>query len=183
MRLYQYTIALLSLALAASCSKDLGNYEYNEINELNIGNVNAEYKVRTGIDTLRIKPDIKTTLDEGDTSRYRYLWILRTGTLKFDTIGKTRNLNYPVKLDPTLYELYYRLLDKKTGVTWNATTKVVVSTASSRGWLLMGENEQGFAEAEMLSMINDTVHIKNILSTSGLPPVKAPVSFVHTGGG
>ncbi len=34
----------------------------------------------------------------------------------------------------------------------------------------------------MLAMLPDTLHMKNILSNSGLPPLREPVSLIHTGG-
>lgn len=183
MKLYYYTLALLSLILIGSCSKDLGNYEYSDINELKITNVSAEYTVRTGLDTLHIKPNISATIDQSDSSRYSFLWILRTGAVTRDTIGYKRNLEYVVHLTPANYELYYRVQDKQTGVVWIANSKIVVSTSYARGLLIMGEDEQGNAEAEMLSMLqNDTVHFKGLLSKSGLPALREPVSFLHTGG-
>lgn len=185
MKIYYYIQTTLCLILASACSKDLGNYEYHDINELGIQGVSDNYAVRTELDTLRITPIISATIDESDPSRYNYIWILRrTSPLPIivDTIGRDKDLEYPVILDPTPYDLFYRVLDKKTGVTWVANTKITVGTAYSRGLLIMGEDEQGFAEAEMLSMLPDTLHMKNILSNSGLPPLRDPVSFMHTGG-
>jgi len=167
----------------ASCSKDLGNYEYTDINELAISGVNGNYTARTGIDTIRINPKILATMDESDPSRYEHRWVLRLSGTKLDTIGREQNLVYAVRLNPGTNNFYYRVRDTKTGVTWIANSVLNVSTSYSRGWLIMGENEEGFAEAEMISIINDdTVHIKNILTNSGLPPLREPVSLLHTGG-
>lgn len=182
MKIYHYIITLLSIVLAVSCSKDKGNYDYHPINELDIQGVNAEYMVRTGIDTLRIQTKITATSDESDTSRYTYLWIIKLGSFSFDTIGRKKDLAYPVRLDAIPYNMFYRVLDKKTGVTWIANTKINVSTPYSRGILIMGEDAEGYAEAEMLSMLQDTVHVKGILSNSGLPRLRGPISMVHTGG-
>ncbi len=183
MKIYYYIIAFLSLIIIASCSKDEGNYDYNNINELAIQDVKSEYLVRTGIDTLRIKPKISATMDEADTTRYNYLWVLKTGSLTFDTVGRKKNLEYPIRLNPVPYDLFYRVLDKKTGVTWIVNTKLNVSTPFSRGILIMGEDAEGYAEAEMLSMLTDTVHIKKILSSTSLPRLREPISLVHTGSG
>lgn len=182
MKAYYYIIVLLCLIIAGSCSKDLGNYEYHDINELVIKGVKSEYVVKTGIDTLRIQPDITASMDGSEPDRYSYTWILKSGTKTFDTIGRQKDLVYPIRLEPVVYDLFYRVLDKKTGIAGIANIKVSVSTAFSRGLLIMGEDEQGFAEAEMLSMVKDTVHIPSILSTSGLPRLKEPVSLLHTGG-
>lgn len=170
------------MVLIVACSKDLGNYEYQEINELDISGVDESYSVRSGVDTLRIMPDLSATMDNSDESRYEYFWILKKDNLVADTIGRERDLVYPVRLDILEYSLFYRVLDKITGVTWTANSKVKVNTAYSRGLLIMGEDEEGFAEAEMLSMMNDTVHVPAILSSTDLPRLKDPVGLVHTGG-
>jgi hypothetical protein len=47
----------------------------------------------------------------------------------------------------------------------------------------MGENEAGNAEANMISMVTDTAIVSNLLSQSGLPPLKGPLSFMFAYGG
>ncbi|TKC06188.1 PKD-like family lipoprotein [Pedobacter frigoris] len=182
MKIFQYTVLLVSALLLSSCAKDLGTYEYNDINDVKIVGINGSYSARRGVDTLRITPTLTATMDSGDTTRYRYLWIVREGT-NLDTIGRFRNLNYPVTLPPLAYKLFYRIRDKQTGVEWQANADLMIGTPFSRGWLIMGEDEQGYAEAEMLSMQNDTLHLKHILSESGLPRLREPMSLQHTGGG
>lgn len=169
--------------IVAACSKDKGNYDYQAINELDIKGIKAEYMLRTGIDTLKIKPQIAGTLDPSVApNRYRHLWIVRLSTFVYDTVGRERDLSYPIKLNPVPYDLFYRVLDKETGVTWSANVKLNVSTPFSKGILIMGEDEQGYAEAEMLSMLSDTVQVKHILSSSNLPKLRDPISLVHTSG-
>jgi len=178
-----YILLLLSLLLIAACTKDEGNYDYQAINELDIKGVNAEYLLRTGIDTLKIKPIIAGTLDPTVApNRYRHLWIVRLSTFVYDTVGRERNLTYPIKLSPVPYDLFYRVLDKETGVTWSANVKLNIRTPFSKGILIMGEDDEGYAEAEMLSMLSDTVHVKHILSSSALPKLRDPISLVHTSG-
>lgn len=181
MKIYTYTLVLLSFILISSCRKDLGNYEYKDINELSISGLRTEYSVRTNIDTLRINPILKGTMDEGDTSRYAYLWILQNSNKLNDSIGTSMNLVFPVFLEPIEHTLLYRVLDKKTGIVSRVSAKLTVGTPFSRGILVMGEDEQGYAEAEMLSMGNDTLHFTHLLSESGLPRLREPLSFMHTG--
>lgn len=182
MKLYQHTTLLIAALFLGACAKDLGSYEYHDINDLRITGINSSYTARRGVDTLRIKPTLTATMDEGDTTRYRHLWIVRLGT-KLDTIGRSKNLEYPVNLEPVAYKLFYRIRDKQTGVEWQANADLMIGTPYSRGWMIMGEDEQGYAEAEMLSMQTDTLLLKHILSESGLPRLREPMSFQHTGGG
>src|SRR5690554_3624539 len=100
-------IALLCVVLvSAACSKDLGNYDYQDVNELEISGVEDDYPVRTGIDALRSPPDISATMDEGsDPSRYEHVWVLRMAPTVYDTLSREKDLIYPVRLDPADYGL------------------------------------------------------------------------------
>lgn len=182
MKPFYYIITLSSLLTICSCSKDLGNYNYQEINELTIKGVKSEYIVRTGLDTLVITPDISDKIDGTDPSRYSYYWIMKEGQNFYDTVSREKDLRYPIKLTAKDHDLFYRVLDKVTGVSWVANSKVKVSTPYSRGILIIGEDEEGYAEAEMLSMLPDTVYIPNILSKTSLPKLREPISMFHTSG-
>jgi hypothetical protein len=166
-----------------ACSRDLGNYEYHEINEISITGLKTAYSVRSGIDVLHIEPNIAMTKAGGDPARFRYSWQVMKGTNIIDTIGRAAILDYKVTLSPDVYTLYLRVLDQETNVTWKASTSFTVGTAYSRGILLMGENEAGNAEADMIAMVIDTAIATGILSASGLPPLKGPITFQHAYGG
>ncbi|WP_257666828.1 PKD-like family lipoprotein [Parapedobacter tibetensis] len=177
-----FIFGLSALLLTVSCSKDLGNYDYHDINELAITGVESTYSVLTGVDTLHIEPEIAATEADQPDERYDYFWILRGSNQFVDTVGTERALDYPIDLAPETFTLHFRTVDKQTGVAWWTNSDLVVGTPYSRGLLLIGENEQGQAEAEMISMVSDTLHIPNILSNSGLPALTDPVGFLHTGG-
>lgn len=182
MKPFYYIITLFCTLTISSCSKDLGNYNYQDINELTIKGVKSEYIVRTGLDTLVITPDISDKIDQADPSRYNYYWIMKEGQNFYDTVSREKDLRYPINLTAKDHDLFYRVLDKATGVSWVANSKVKVSTPYSRGILIIGEDEEGYAEAEMLSMLPDTVYIPNILSKTALPKLREPISMFHTSG-
>lgn len=99
-----------------------------------------------------------------------------------ELIGTERILNYRVELAPRNdYVLYFRVTDRQTGVVTVATSTLKVGTAYSKGILLIGENAQGEADVQMLSMVKDTVLYKELLKNSGLPVLKNPVDIIHTG--
>lgn len=177
-------IILLSLIVlgVTACYKDKGNYDYKEINEITISGIEAVYAGMTGVDKLQIEPTITMTMSNGDPERFSYLWIVIKGTSVIDTIGTEAALDYAINLPPDNYSLHFRVLDQITGVVWKTRTNFNVATPYSRGWMLMGEDENGNAEIEMLSMVVDTAHVKGVLSQSGLPVLKTPIGVVHTGG-
>lgn len=171
------------ILLVNSCSKDLGNYDLKAINEVSILEVAEEYALMRTIDTLHIDPQVTHTLSDGSEDRFDYYWILRVkGERTPDTIANSRKLNFPVDLPPEVHDLQFRVVDKETDVAWWVDTKLDVGTPFSRGILLIGENEQGVAEAEMLSMLNDTLILRDILEQSGLPSLENPRALFHTGG-
>ncbi|MGV3766236.1 MAG: PKD-like family lipoprotein [Chitinophagaceae bacterium] len=165
-----------------ACYKDKGNYDYNDINEITISDIENAYAGMTGIDRLHIEPAISMTMHPGDPGKFSYYWIVMKSTTVIDTIGTEAVLDYPIDLAPDNYTLHFRILDQTTGVVWKTRTNFNVGTPYSRGWMLIGEDENGNAEMEMLSMIVDTIHVKGILSQSGLPALKTPLNVVHTGG-
>lgn len=166
----------------AACSRDKGNYNYNPINEIGINSLDSAYSVITGVHTLHIEPKITTTEQMADPGRLLYYWIVVKGTTVVDTVGKEAILDYRVTLPPGSYAIVLRIVDKQTTVAWKKTAALTVGTLYSKGILLMGTDEAGNAEAQMISMVKDTVMVPNILSQSGLPPLKDPISLFHTGG-
>ena len=175
-------IILLSVV---SCYDVKGNYDYHDINEITFGDVNTTYNVLLNIDTLKIDALVEmSTGDKTDASRFQYAWIIspiNTSNQK-DTISTERVLNYFISLAPNTYDLYLKIWDKKTDVHWKKKFTVIVGTPYSRGIMLIGEDVNGYADAQMISMSGlDTVVIKNVLATSGLPALKGPISFFHTG--
>lgn len=176
-------IILLSVI---SCYDDEGNYDYQDINEVIFEDIETNHTVLLNVDTLKIDNALKemTDGDYRDTERFEYLWVvfLKGNTKAKDTISTERVLNYPVSLEPGTYDLYFKVRDRVTDVQWKKHFVVTVGTPYSRGIMLIGEDQDGYADAQMISMAGvDTTVIKDILKNSGLPALKDPVAFLHTG--
>lgn len=182
MKQFKILVFLLSVGCFSACYKDKGNYDYQDINEITIENITPQYSGMTGVDVLHIEPSINMTQVIDDPSRFNYYWIVMKSTTAIDTIGTESILNYPISLPPDNYVLHFRVVDKTTGVVWKTKANLTIGTPLSRGLMLMGEDINGNAEVNMLSMVTDTVLIPGILSQSGLPPLTSPIAMVHTGG-
>ncbi|ERJ57929.1 PKD-like family lipoprotein [Sphingobacterium paucimobilis] len=184
-RYYSMGLVVGLVLLLSSCFKDLGNYNYQDINEITVGGLGGPYNLLYKVDTLRIEPDIQFTLDTDDPDRYQYEWRVgfqNEGATR-PTISTERNLNFPVNLLPKAYTLYFNVYDKVTEVTWTSTASLTVSTAVSRGFHLAGDDEEGYADADMIAMpLNkDTIIVKRIMSDNGMPRYKEPIKLFHTG--
>ncbi len=171
------------ISLFSSCLKDEGNYTYKDINEIKVTGVASSYSVMRDLDTLVIDPVVTMTDgDLNDASRFQYMWLAVKAYSTKDTLAKTRVLKYNIKLNPDTYEFYLKIVDKQTGVTWSTVSKLVVGTPYTKGILLIGENSQGNAQVQMLSMVSDTLFFPDMLKNSGFPDLKNPLDVFHTGG-
>ena len=175
-------IIVFTLGLTA-CYDDKGSYDYHDICEVNIEGVESVYETVYRESVLEIDPTVTVTEGNiGDTTRFAYEWRANVPYNSTELIGTERILNYRVELAPRNdYVLYFRVTDRQTGVVTVATSTLKVGTAYSKGILLIGENAQGEADVQMLSMVKDTVLYKELLKNSGLPVLKNPVDIIHTG--
>ena len=168
--------------LAAGCFRDLGNYDYTEINEAVIGDsgFSSPYNIRIN-ETLSIRPDITFTLDPDGTGDYTYEWVAVGQTLyrgeRF-TIGTGRDLDYVMKLDADNYILYLKVTDNATGIVYSKDVELNVMSPYSVGWLLAGE-VSGQGQVDMMSISNDIIIYTDALTMEdGLQP--GPVQCVWT---
>ena len=181
MRTILYVILLLVLGnwMLSSCYKDEGNYDYHEINEVTIGVkgfVDTTYNVTAFVDTISIKPEITFKLEDNKNLIYEWKLIsANIGNRKEYDLGNSHELFFPVELTAGNYSLYFKITDTVNTVEYLKMTSVVVQNIQSSGWIVLGENDEGFIQMDMVSTVNDTIVLKNILKDSGLPPLKKPV--------
>lgn len=165
----QTQVALIVLlTLSYSCVNDEGNYNYTDINELNVTGLEETYTVYTG-EHLKLTQSLNPTKDDGsDPNRYSYEWIAVTSTKI--TIATTKDFDGLVKLPPAKYAIYYSVKDAVTGVTWRPKpfTLNVVSSIY-QGWLVIGEAD-GKPRLDMVSIIPGIVEpriITDVLDAAG----------------
>ncbi|SMC87369.1 PKD-like family lipoprotein [Pedobacter nyackensis] len=169
---YIYICLLAAVALFNySCSKkDLGNYEYHDINEVKFpSELNGKIIVQN-LTQLTISPKVLYTLDPvADSSRYKYEWQIVNGSLI--TIGKTKDLDLFVSMPANTYQCYYRITDNVTGIKFTKNFIVEVRNEFNEGWLLMCD-VNGKARVDMISKnaTNQFLVVKDLLTktNSGL---------------
>lgn len=180
-----YIFLLAVLLCTTGCYKDLGNYDYRDVNEVGIAGIESQYTILS-LDTLRINPVLTFTQDaKGDTADYEYEWIaiLDEGDrvfpdVKRTEVARTRNLNYKVVLKPNAgFTMSYRVKDKQTGIQWSKTFRLEVKSTIYEGWLLYSDVNTD-ARLDMISRLDDTterIYI-DVLAQVGceLPPQKHP---------
>ncbi|MDR1273793.1 MAG: hypothetical protein LBK12_04510, partial [Odoribacteraceae bacterium] len=179
--LLPWALALITL----SCNEDKGSYDYKEINEVQFSGIASEYTIPY-LDTLRITPELAFSLDPGDADRYEYIWEL--GRPRYNSqvpvvIGRERELNYFVNINPGDYNLFMGVTDKQTGVRWTTVASSVVHVREryGRGYIVIGEDEEGYAEIDMIAMPADTIVVKGLLRGNGLPDMRNPRRVLFSG--
>ena len=164
---------LLTLTATASCYKDKGNYDYNAINEPREWGLEATYTTEFG-KALTIKPAVKWTMaTPADTTRYSYEWqALYMGAglpaeVRAD-LGFKQNLELvQVTIKPGNWQVYYRILDKTTGVKWQKQFVLTVTSPIYEGWLLLNE-VGGKSRLDMISKMGAEWRvIPDVLKTVG----------------
>ena len=171
------------ICMIAGCYEDKGSYDYKEVNEVVVDGLGDRYNVIFKKDTIRIEPDLAFSLDSLNPDRYEYEWKAVPGLSNKNpggVIGNERNLEYFVELYPGSYSLYLKVRDKQTGLLWMNYTTITVRTEIARGFLLIGEDEEGFVNVDMIAMPNDTIVLKDLLSNNGLPQLRGPKRIMYT---
>lgn len=170
-KIYLYTVvALMSSVGFFSCVDDKGSYDYLPVNEVTISGIEDEYNVIAGVTELTIEPKIAGTLAGEDDSNYEYTWYACISDA-FDnhshtTLSNEKNLDVVVSLAPTTYSLYLMVTDKSTGLEWQASTKLSVSTPLTTGFYVFGDKEDGTVGMDFLSLTagGDSLIIKDIFT-------------------
>ena len=185
------------ITLFTSCYDDEGSNDYHPINEVKIsdwrkGGYTAIYKSDTlritplsYLDTIQKEPVIQFTEDQ-NPDRYEYEWkVVSTGSTderdKGQLLGTERNLVYFVDLKPDTYNLFFKVKDKETDMVWRSVTTLTVLSITDKGFLVLGEKEDGTVGLDMISMAKDTVILKDMLSGNGLPGLRGPLRVMYTG--
>lgn len=138
---------LATVVVIASCAKDKGNYDYHEINEVDIDNFDSEngYQVLFG-EVLSISPALKMTQNPSPEN-YTYEWSLRlpgvqgvNGKPARDSVLSTdQNFNKKVELAPGSYVLQYKVTDKTTNMRFQERANLTVTTDVYEGFLILSD--------------------------------------------
>lgn len=184
----EYLLLIIAVAaLAGSCTKDPGNYNYNTVNEVSIAGVDSLYIVDYG-HKLTVKPRLAFSEDAagGDTSRYSYAWVadhLVGYTASPKILATTRDLDTAIKIPFGLYNCYLRVTDKQTGIFTDSYFKLSVGSPAYEGWMLLCDQGNDTSRLDMISRRGsiDTLY-RNVLKqvNSTYVPLGKPL-FVNTG--
>jgi hypothetical protein len=166
------TVCFLLLLMVFSCQKDIGNYDYQEINAVDFAGIEKSYSTLLG-EKFKITPVLKFSKDENnDDSRYTFEWVgINTGNVlpgdRQKLLAKTRNLDVVMQIPPGSYKVYYNVTDNQTGVRYSTSFMMKVETSIYEGWMVLND-VNGVARLDMVSKINNVfTPIVDVLASTG----------------
>lgn len=132
-----YIVALASIVGLASCLDDENDYNYNDVNELvgEIKNISTVYNIASG-EELTITPTFKFTLDK-ENPDVSYEWLLNGKVIQGET-GPSCTFSFERSGS---HEVTYSVIDNKSGVKFSKSTRIMVRSPFSRGWLILSEGD------------------------------------------
>lgn len=146
-------ISLMSMAFTA-CYDDLGNYDYKDINELQVDSIHASY-VRDVDDSLHIVPVLQGT-QYSDTSRFTYKWEFNNSVL-----AETPELHIRVELTPGEKRCRYIVRDKNTGIQYYTPFSLSVRSSTAADLIVVLSKYQGRAELSYLRLDKPSAWVSN----------------------
>ena len=161
-------VGMILLLLAWGCADDKGNYDYKDINKLEISGIDGDnwYRKISHADTLKIYPEIKNLMTGKSEGEYDYSWKLIPSdadvshgddTLNY-VVATTKDLELPVTQKAGKYMGYFNVKDQETGVTWTQKFYLQVSTLTSEGWMVLCEQDEQ-ARMDMIVNIDENTDV------------------------
>lgn len=139
---YKIFFLFMIVLSTVSCTKDLGNYSYVEINEVQIKNINDKYQILSGSE-LYINPKLTFSKDaDYSADDYTFEWVSYSKEATQEDrkiINSEQNFAKQFPLGIGEYRIFYVVKEKSTGVTWQKEFKVEVTGSFNGGWAILHE--------------------------------------------
>lgn len=169
-RIHKYAILLSIFWLVMSCSRDIGNYDYRDLDEPQITGV--EDRSVLMFSRLVMTPGLGPDRFSGQDYSHEWKVVNRNADVAPVVIGTERELDYEVTLQPGSYVLYYTVSEKATGIYWQAEAELIVSSVTSEGWMVLC-SDGGRARLDVVSAVTGEV-IRDVLKDNGMPQMNGP---------
>ncbi len=169
-------LSIVVLSISPSCYRDLGNYDYTAINELEISGIPSDTSVQK-FEILKINPIFKRSIDETEDGLI-YSW-----KCVDKEISTNRNLEYeiPSGVKAGRNDFYFTVTDTKTGMRFLKTFDVNVVSPFSWGYYFLCENDEKRTVLSYFSTKKDNERFINTTSVGdyefGFEPVAMGSSF------
>lgn len=140
-----YLFCLLAAVCLSACYEDLGNYDYHEVNELEVEGIESMY-ARDVDDSLHITP-VLTGTQYSDTTRFTYQWEI-AGRI----VAEMHDLHLLINLTTGEKKCRFIITDKVTGIKTYSSFRLNVSSSTAGDLIMVLSRYQGRAELSYLRL-------------------------------
>ena len=174
-----YLYILVTISFFSACSRDLGNYSYNDVNEIIIDSLksgghptNRVYTIAYG-DTLKLTPTISGTLSGADTSKLSFEW-----TVDNQKVSSVSKAMYIANKKYGRLKGEFAVVDNTTKIKTTYRFFVEVVNAYKLGYYLLAKKENGDAVLYCQSTIKPNSKFETVTIPILTPLGKNPVSLM-----
>ena len=128
--------ACLALCMTA-CYEDLGNYDYTDINELEVDTFRTSYEL-VQFDTLKISPLITESLKKGEQMAYEW-------EVDHKVVSNDKDLAYQVDFVKSEVPIRFKVTNQNTGVSYFQYSELNATSFFSSGISLLHEINNNYA--------------------------------------
>ena len=147
-----YISVCVASLLCTSCFKDLGNYEYRQVEDFKIDNIESSYNVFSYVENLKITPVV--TPETGD---YEYEWFVTRykqsshGQVEkyAETISREKELDCPFNYPTGEYELHLKVTSRSSGDAEYVRMTVNAITPYTNACFVLYEMSDGNSEMDI----------------------------------
>ncbi len=172
-------IRLLWLVLPSvlqGCADDKGNYDYRDLNDLNISFEDAYSAISR--EPFVIKPEVAAKEFSPDAYTYEWKAYDQTGSREPAVLGTALDLDVELTLAQGDYRLVLTVTEKATGLYWQRSATLDVDTPLSSGWLVLCSDD-GRVRLDMVSHIKETDNVyRDLLKGTELEDWQQPYQLV-----
>lgn len=173
---HYFIFCLIASAMMVSCAEDKGNYDYRSLDDLGIS-FDDEYSV-IARERFTITPVITANAFDADAYTYEWKAYDNTGAEDPVVLGTELNLDLVLNIQQGTYILVLNITDKATGIYYQKTASLKVSTPTTLGWLVLCSDE-GRVRLDMVSHIKSTDNVyRDLLSGTDLAGWQTPYQLV-----
>lgn len=167
-----------------SCYDDKGNYDYIEINDVQIatiGTYDTDYTFHRYIaDTISIKPVLTSSLlSDFNEDNYKFEWVWLDARVNGDLVNQhvISTLKEWDKFVPPLpageNQIYYRITEKKTGIQWISNIfKIYVNNDIGRGFFIMCDVDNE-TRIDFINQFNNKFSLRTDIISASAPNMPA----------
>lgn len=188
----QATVAAVACVMA-SCSDDLGNYAYTDVNEISIDETKGglvsgkRYDFVAHVDHICFSPEIVSSTGATNDADYEYEWkLVKQGenteyaTDEMKVISRERCIDQMVVSAPGNYYGFFNVKDKSTGIVWSTPFYVNVRSLVGEGWFVLCDvNDETRIDIVFNKTETEDIVARDVLSGTGSAPGKPRKLFYN----